>query len=176
MHPQRICIYTCTEDIYNLLQIDCRSRSIASFWGPGIQSLYREICWFRASACKVARLSRIIDQLIARGTSFSRCPNWFNDMRATIILENLASFKPFEGSLKSSDPFDGRIKSLKGARPGRKGTTNFLCRQGTPLIKRDLGDTGNLIRNVTFIILHVKYLVNPGQMRFGSKSRDRLLL
>ena len=33
MHSQRMCIYTCTEDIYNLLQIDCRSRSIASYFG-----------------------------------------------------------------------------------------------------------------------------------------------
>ena len=28
MHPQRMCNYACKEDIYNLLQIDCRSRSI----------------------------------------------------------------------------------------------------------------------------------------------------
>ena len=68
--------------------------------------------------CKIARLSRIIDQLIARGTSFSLCPNWFKDMHATIILELVISLKPFEGSPKSNDPFDGRIELLNGG-PGR---------------------------------------------------------
>ena len=70
--------------------------------------------------CKIARLSRIIDQLIARGTSFSLCPNWFKDMHATIILELVISLKPFEGSPKSNDPFDGRIELLNGG-PGRDG-------------------------------------------------------
>ena len=106
-------------------------------------------------------------------------------MRATIILENLASFKPFESSLKSSDPFDGRIKSLKGARPGRKGTTNFLCRQGTPLFKRDLGDTGNLIREQGFRIYYTIIRVTsrnvlplppqPPQNEFGDTLDSRHL-
>ena len=90
-------------------------------------------------------------------------------MSATIILENSASFKPFEGSLKSSDLFDGRIKSLKRARPGRKGTTNFLCRQGTPLFKRDLGDTDNLIRSIGFWgILYQRHMEEPTKNTFSN--------
>ena len=38
MHPQRMCIYTCKEGLYNLLQIDC-----IVFLGPGAQSLHREV-------------------------------------------------------------------------------------------------------------------------------------
>ena len=71
MHPQRMCTYTCKEDIHNLPQIDCRSRSIASYhWDQE-----SKICTGKwASACKHARLSRRIDQRIARGTDFQPVP------------------------------------------------------------------------------------------------------
>ena len=94
-----------------------KSKHCIVFLEPGVQHLYREVSWFGASACKTERLSRTIDQLTATGTSCSLCPNWFKDMPATTILEDLASFKPFERSLKSSE----------SSGPGREGRALRIC-------------------------------------------------
>ena len=45
------------------------------------------------------------------------CPNWFKHMCARSVLKTLASFKPFEGSLKSSALLMGALNLLNGPSP-----------------------------------------------------------
>ena len=106
--------------------------------------MYRKINRRRTVTCKITRLRREVQQLLAAHTRVGSLPVRLKQVCAKSVLQKLILFVSFKCVFEFLQTIFGCFKSFKRTRFTRQGLSDVKRRHGNPFFKRNLCDAGHL--------------------------------